>query len=75
MTSAVKSMYRSNENHDVIKTAREREEFLRSQAYKDRKLASLTEENASLSTENISLTAEISRLRKLLEDNEIKTDD
>ncbi len=95
MTSAVKSMYRSNEDHNVIKIAREREEFLRSQAYKNRKLASQTEENASLSNEivsltnenaslssenaslsneNISLAEEISRLRRLLEDNGIRTD-
>ena len=58
MASAVKSMYLSNEDYNVIKVAREREEFLRSQAYKERKIAALTAENASLSNENASLVNE-----------------
>ncbi len=58
MASAVKSMYLSNEDYNVIKVAREREEFLRSQAYKERKIASLTAEVASLSDENKSLSNE-----------------
>ena len=58
MASAVRSMYLSNEDYNVIKVAREREEFLRSQAYKERKIASLTAENASLSDENASLVNE-----------------
>ncbi len=56
MASAVKSMYLSNEDYNVIKVAREREEFLRSQAYKERKIAALTAENASLSNEIASLS-------------------
>ena len=69
MASAVRSMYLSNEDYNVIKVAREREEFLRSQAYKERKIASLTaevaslsDENESLSNENASLSNEISSL-------------
>ncbi len=58
MTSAVKSMYLSNEDKNVIKVAREREEFLRSQAYKERRIASLTAENATLSNENATLSNE-----------------
>jgi len=88
MASAVRSMYLSNEDRNVIKVAREREEFLRSQAYKERKIASLTAENASLSDEiaslsdeiaslsdeNASLSDEITRLRKLLNDKGIDAD-
>ncbi len=74
MTSAVRSMYLSNEDKNVIKVAREREEFLRSQAYKERKIATLTAENASLSNEIASLSDEINRLRKLLKDKGIDAD-
>ena len=45
MESTVESMYRSSEDKILMKIARERDEFLRSQAYKDRKLAELTAEN------------------------------
>ena len=71
MTSAVKSMYLSNEDYNVIKVARERDDFLRSQAYKDKKIENLESENANLSQENASLTDEISRLRKIIQDNGI----
>ncbi len=81
MASAVRSMYLSNEDYNVIKVAREREEFLRSQAYKERKIASLSaevaslsNENASLSNENASLANENTRLRNLLKDNGIDAD-
>ena len=65
MTSTIESMYLSNKDKNVLKVAREREEFLRSQAYKDRKIKTLTSENESLASEN-------ARLRKLLEDNGIQ---
>ena len=74
MASAVRSMYLSNEDYNVIKVAREREEFLRSQAYKERKIASLSAEVASLSNENASLANENTRLRNLLKDNGIDAD-
>ncbi len=79
MTSTIESMYLSNADKNIIKVAREREDFLRSQAYKDKKIEALTSENESLSSENKSLssenkslTSEITRLRKLLEDNGIQ---
>ena len=81
MTSTVESMYLSNADKNILKVAREREDFLRSQAYKDKKLASqaaeivsLTSENQSLTSENKSLTTEIIRLRKLLDENGIATE-
>ncbi len=64
MTSTVESMYLSNTDRNILKVAREREDFLRSQAYKDKKLK--TQE-----AEIKSLTSEVDRLRKLLEDNGI----
>lgn len=66
MTSTVESMYLSNTDRNILKVAREREEFLRSQAYKDKKLASQAAEIKSLTSEN-------ARLRKLLEENGITT--
>lgn len=64
MTSTVESMYLSNTDKNILKAAREREEFLRSQAYKDKKLEAQEAEIKSL-------TSEVDRLRKLLEDNGI----
>ena len=69
LTSAVKSMYLSNEDRNIIKVARERDEFLRSQAYKDRRLeeqadeiirqaeeiSSLNDRNAELNDRNAEL--------------------
>ena len=72
MASAVKSMYLSNEDYNVIKVAREREEFLRSQAYKERKLAEQGQEIEELKGENANLTDEILRLRKIIKDNGIE---
>ena len=66
MTSTVESMYLSGNDRNIMKVAREREEFLRSQAYKDKKLDALTAENKALASE-------VQRLQKLLEDNGITT--
>ncbi len=65
MTSTLESMYISNTDRNILKVAREREEFLRSQTHKDEKLKkqaaeikSLTSMNKSLTSENKSLTSE-----------------
>ena len=71
MTSTVESMYLSNTDRNILKVAREREEFLRSQAYKDKKLETQAAEIKSLTSEIKSLTSEVDRLRKLLADNGI----
>ena len=67
-------MYLPDAVKNILKVAREREDFLRSQAYKDKKIEtqaaeikSLTSENESLTSENRSLISENDRLRKLLE--------
>ena len=65
MASTVESMYLSSSDYNIRKVAREREDYLRLQASKDKKIAELTDEKAAL-------TNEVSRLRKLLEDNGIK---
>jgi predicted transposase/invertase (TIGR01784 family) len=44
MTSAVQSLFLSNEDRNVRKIAREREEFLKAQAYKDARLSELEEQ-------------------------------
>lgn len=73
MTSTVESMYLSNTDRNILKVAREREGFLRSQAYKDKKLETQAAEIKTLTSENNSLTSEIDRLRKLLADNGISS--
>lgn len=79
MASTVESMYLSSSDYNIRKVAREREDYLRLQASKDRKIAELTDQNAALTDENATLTDENAtladenaRLRKLLEDNGIK---
>lgn len=64
MASTVESMYLSSSDYNIRKVAREREDYLRLQASKDRKIAELTDQNAALADES-------ARLRKLLEDNGI----
>ncbi len=46
MTSAVETVFLTNEDKNAIKIAREREDFLRLQAYKDRKLKEYEEKEA-----------------------------
>ena len=65
MSSAVESLYLSNSDENIRKVARERDDFLRYQAKREATIKELTDENAVL-------TDEITRLRKLLEDNGIK---
>ena len=86
LSSAAESMYLSNEDYNVIKVARERAEFLKSQAYKERKLAEQEaelnrqadeiirqSEELSRQTEiNSELNEENLRLRELLRNNGIE---
>ncbi len=79
MSSAVESLYLSNTDENIRKVARERDDFLRYQAKREETIkeltdenAALTNENAALTDENASLTDEITRLRKLLEGNNIE---
>ncbi len=88
LSSAVESAYISNNDKNILRVARDRDDFIRMQAAKDKKLASQAETIASqsetinsqsetinsLSQENSSLTDEVSRLKKLLDDNGIKHD-
>ncbi|MBP3784619.1 MAG: hypothetical protein J6I68_15400 [Butyrivibrio sp.] len=59
MTSAVETVYLTNEYKNAIKIAREREDFIRLQAYKDAKLKELEESNAMKEAEIASKEAEI----------------
>ena len=88
LSSAAESAYLSNNDKNILRVARDRDDFIRMQAAKDKKLASQAKTIASqtetinsqsetinsLSQENSSLTDEITRLKKLLEDNGIKHD-
>ena len=65
MSSAIESLYLSNTDENIRKVARDREDFLRYQAKREKTIKELTAENATLADEN-------ARLRKLLEDNGIK---
>jgi hypothetical protein len=51
MTSAVETVFLTNEDKNAIKVAREREDFLRSQAYKDAKLKEQAEYIEKLSSD------------------------
>ena len=67
MTSAVESVYLSNEDQNVRKIAREREDYLRHEAYTKKRLEKLTElenENADLKAENERLKAELASKNK-----------
>ena len=57
ISSTLESMYLSNADYNVIKIAREREDFLRYQKAREQRIAQLTTEN--------------SKLRELLEKNDI----
>ena len=59
MTSAVESVYLSNEDQNVRKIAREREDYLRHEAYTKKKLVELESENANLKNEIERLKAEL----------------
>ncbi len=74
MTSAVETVYLTNEDKNAIKIARERADFIRLQAYKDSKLKELEESNAameakiaSIKAENADKDAEIARLKAELD--------
>lgn len=52
MTSAVETVYLSNEDRNMVKIAREREEYLRLEAYRIKKINDLTVENQGLNAAN-----------------------
>ena len=58
LESAVRSAYLSNSDKNIRKIARERDDFLRMEAAREKKLAHLSEENAALTNKNTSLTKE-----------------
>ena len=56
MTSAVQTVYLSNEDRVIAKIARERDEFLRSEAYRNNLLkeqsATIAEQNSTIAEQN-----------------------
>ena len=69
MTSAAQSVYLSNEDENVRKIARDREEYLRRENAREKKLKILEEENQKLGDENQKLEDEIKKLRQVIKDN------
>ena len=88
LASAAESAYLSNNNKLIRKVAQEREDFIRMQASKDKKLASqaatISDQAKTISDQAETITDqaetisdqadEIARLKKLLDDNGIKHD-
>lgn len=72
MTSAAQSVYLSNEDENVRKIARDREEYLRRENAREKKLKILEEENQKLGDENQKLGDEIKKLRQVIKDNGIE---
>ena len=81
MTSAVETVYLSNEDFNIAKIARDRDDYLRHEAYTKRRLKELTEENAELTREkedlsrkNENLSKTIARLQAQLKNNGIDSE-
>ncbi len=74
MTSAIETVYLSNEDWNVQKIAREREDYLRMDAYRKRRIEELTSENQKLSTDNEKLSSDIMELKDRIKEleNELK---
>jgi septal ring factor EnvC (AmiA/AmiB activator) len=68
MTSAVETVYLSNEDYNIAKIARDRDDYLRHEAYTKRRLKELTEENAELTREKEDLSRKNEDLSKTNED-------
>ena len=62
LVSAARSAYLSNSDKKIQKIARDREEFLRMEAAREKKLADLSRENAALSSENAALSNNVATL-------------
>ncbi|SFC22868.1 hypothetical protein [Butyrivibrio sp. YAB3001] len=65
MSSTLKSMYLSNADYNVIKVAREREEFLRYQEH-------ILKQNAEMSSEISELNKKLAEYQKIMDENGIK---
>ena len=59
LASAAESLYLSNEDYNVRKVAREREDFLREQAYKDRLIETQRQELEKKDKEIAQLKAQL----------------
>ena len=69
MTSAVQTVYLSNEDKVIAKIARERDEFLRSEAYRDNLLkeqsATIAEQNATIAEQNDTIAEQNDTIARL----------
>ena len=64
MTSAVESVYLTNEDRNAIKIAREREDYLRHEAYQKEQIKKLTKENKKLKNVNAEKDAIIKKYKE-----------
>ena len=69
MTSAVQTVYLSNEDKVIAKIARERDEFLRSEAYRDNLIkeqsATIAEQNNTIAEQNETIAEQNETIAKL----------
>ncbi len=74
MNSTAESIYLSNSDENIRELCRRREDAIAHENYQKKLIQELTDQVSSLTGEKNSLTEEIARLRKLLEDNNIKSE-
>ena len=72
MTSAIETAYLSSEDRNIIKIAREREDYLRSEAYKDAQLKKQRSQIMKLKESNASKDATIAELKARIKELESK---
>lgn len=74
MNSTAESIYLSNSDENIRELCRRREDAIAHENYQKKLIQELTDQVSSLTGEKNSLTEENARLRKLLEDNNIKSE-
>lgn len=74
MSSAAETIYLSNSDFNIRESCRRRIDAIAHEKHQNKMIEDLTRENQSLSNENQSLSDEVTRLRRLLADNNIRED-
>ena len=72
MTSAVETVFLSNENKEIAKVARERDDYLRHEAWRENEIKKLGEENEKLKDEQERLIKENADQAKKIAELEAK---
>lgn len=74
LNSTAEAIFVSTANKDILEQCRIREDNIAHEKYHREQLELLTSENKALNNEIKTLSDEVSRLRKLLEENGIKSE-